>query len=43
VQGAVFLLGDVAEGKPLLASCEHGNEPSGSIEDGEFLDWLSDF
>jgi hypothetical protein len=22
--------------------CEHGNEPSGSIKGGEFLDWLSD-
>jgi hypothetical protein len=21
--------------------CEHGNEPSGSIRDEEFLDWLS--
>jgi hypothetical protein len=24
------------------ASCEHGNEPSGSIKGGEFLDKLSD-
>jgi hypothetical protein len=23
--------------------CEHGNEPSGSIKGGEFLDWLSDY
>jgi hypothetical protein len=23
---------------PVAASCEHGNEPSGSIKDGEFLD-----
>jgi hypothetical protein len=23
-------------------SCEHGNEPSGSIKGVEFLDWLSD-
>jgi hypothetical protein len=23
-------------------SCEHGNEPSGSIEGGEFIDWLND-
>jgi hypothetical protein len=23
-------------------SCEHGNEPSGSIKGGEFLDRLSD-
>jgi hypothetical protein len=22
-------------------SCEHGDEPSGSTSDGEFLDWLS--
>jgi len=22
--------------------CEHGNEPSGSLKGGEFLDWLSD-
>jgi hypothetical protein len=25
----------------VAGSCEHGNEPSGSIECGEFLDWLS--
>jgi hypothetical protein len=24
------------------SSCEHGNEPSGSIKGGELLDWLSD-
>jgi len=24
------------------ALCEHGNEPLGSIKEGEFLDWLSD-
>jgi len=23
--------------------CEHGNEPSGSIKRGEFVDWLSDY
>jgi hypothetical protein len=23
--------------------CEHGNEPSGSTKDGEFLDQLSDY
>jgi hypothetical protein len=23
--------------------CEHGNEPSGSIKDGEFLDYLNDY
>jgi hypothetical protein len=27
----------------LAGSCEYGNEPSGSIKGGEFLDWLSDF
>jgi hypothetical protein len=26
----------------LAGSCEHGNEPSGSIKGGEFLDKLSD-
>jgi hypothetical protein len=26
----------------VAVSCEHGNEPSGSIKCGEFLDWLSD-
>jgi hypothetical protein len=24
-------------------SCEHGNEPSGSIKGGEFYDQLSDY
>jgi hypothetical protein len=23
----------------VAGSCEHGNEPSGSIKFGEFLDW----
>jgi hypothetical protein len=23
---------------PMAGPCEHGNEPSGSIKDGEFLD-----
>jgi hypothetical protein len=23
---------------PVVSSCEHGNEPSGSIKGGEFLD-----
>jgi hypothetical protein len=27
--------------RPLAGSCEHGNEHSGSIKPGEFLDWLS--
>jgi hypothetical protein len=26
----------------LAGSCEHGNEPSGSIKGEEFLDYLSD-
>jgi hypothetical protein len=25
----------------VAGSCEHGNEPPGSIKCGEFLDWLS--
>jgi hypothetical protein len=27
---------------PVAGCCEHGNEPSGSIKGGEFLDSLSD-
>jgi hypothetical protein len=27
---------------PVADSCEHGYEASGSIKEGEFLDWLSD-
>jgi len=27
---------------PVAGSCEHGNEPSGSIKGGEFFDQLSD-
>jgi len=27
---------------PIGGSSEHGNEPSGSIKGGEFLEWLSD-
>jgi hypothetical protein len=27
----------------VAGSYEHGNEPSGSIKCGEFLDWLSIF
>jgi hypothetical protein len=27
---------------PVAGSCEHGNEPSGSIKRREFLDWLGD-
>jgi len=26
----------------MAGSCEHGNEPSGSVKDVEFLDQLSD-
>jgi hypothetical protein len=26
-----------------VGCCEHGNEPSYSIEGGEFLDFLSDY
>jgi hypothetical protein len=26
----------------LSGCCEHGNEPSGFIKGGKFLDWLSD-
>jgi hypothetical protein len=27
---------------PVVGSCEHGNEPSGSVKCGEFLELLSD-
>jgi hypothetical protein len=27
----------------VASSCEHGNEPSGCIKDGEFLKQLSDY
>jgi hypothetical protein len=27
----------------VAGSCEHNNEPSGSIKDVEFVDWLSDY
>jgi hypothetical protein len=27
----------------VAGSCEHGNELSGFIKGGEFLDWLSDY
>jgi hypothetical protein len=26
----------------VAGSCEHGNEDSGSIKGGEFLNWLND-
>jgi hypothetical protein len=28
---------------PVAGFYKHGNEPSGSIKCGEFLDWVSDF
>jgi len=27
----------------MTSSCEDGNEPSGSVRGGKFLDWLSDY
>jgi hypothetical protein len=34
----------LAQDKGPVAGCfEHGNEPSDSIKDGEFLDYLSDY
>jgi hypothetical protein len=27
----------------VAGSCEHDHEPSGSIKEGEFLDYLSDY
>jgi hypothetical protein len=31
----------LAQDKDRWSSCEHGDEPSGSIKCGNFLDWLS--
>jgi hypothetical protein len=28
---------------PAAGSCEHGNEPSGSIKGREFLDYLNEY
>jgi hypothetical protein len=28
--------------KPVAGPCEHGNEPSGLIKGGDYLDWMSD-
>jgi hypothetical protein len=28
---------------PMAGSCEHGNEPSGSMKFSEILEWLSDW
>jgi len=37
-----YALGSSDSGQGLVAgSCEHGNEPLGSIKGGEFLDSLS--
>jgi hypothetical protein len=27
---------------PVVGSCEHDSEPSGSVKGGEFLNWVSD-
>jgi hypothetical protein len=27
----------------VAGSCEHGNDPSGSIKGGKILDWLSNY
>jgi len=35
--------GDLRMERLVAGCCEHGNEPSGSINSGEFLDWLSDY
>jgi hypothetical protein len=32
-----------AEYRPVAGSCEHGNEPSGSIKGWEFRDYLRDY
>jgi hypothetical protein len=29
-----------SEQRPISGSCEHGNESSGSIKDGEFIDYV---
>jgi hypothetical protein len=36
------MLQDVAQGLGLVGSCEHDNEPSGSIKGVQFLDEVSD-
>jgi hypothetical protein len=28
---------------PVAGSCEYGNEPSGSIKDGEFIDYMGNY
>jgi hypothetical protein len=28
---------------PVADSCEHGNETSDSVKDGEFIEYLSDY
>jgi hypothetical protein len=32
-----------SEQEQVSGSCEYGDEPSGSIKCGEFLDWLSNY
>jgi len=31
-----------SEKGPVVGSYEHGDQPTGSIQGGDFLDWLSD-
>jgi hypothetical protein len=31
---------ELAQDRQVAGTCEYGNEPSGSIKCGEFLDWL---
>jgi len=38
-----WLLGVLGWDRIHLGPCEHGNELSGCIKGGEFLDWLSDY
>jgi hypothetical protein len=35
--------GFISGQEPVTGSCEHGNEPSVSINGGEFLDYISDY
>jgi hypothetical protein len=37
------LLRNVTQASELASSCEHGNEPSGCIKGGKFLDYLNDY
>jgi hypothetical protein len=38
-----ILVGKPEGKRPLEGSCEHGNEPSGSIKCWEFLEWLDNW